>query len=404
MHYKKVAIGLALCLSIWVTSCAAYIPSEPTSDSESASNSFSSEETSDKSFPILTSVTDANLKTIVGSSSESGFYEIKSVQAEHYIYYTDYSSQQQVILCPIPNCQHNDSSCPGFLPSDSVDYAGIFVCGNKLVLSSSAPSHQIPVALYSMDLDGSNKKLLHQFSASENPQDPVLFDGQAIYYVLSKVTYATDGKSPTYSSSLYKLDLLSGKNDEILLLSSQDSIIGTVGGNIVLKSIISNQYNLYVVSPDGKKKLLDFTWSTNYPYYVTDNEIYIMSDDLDIQCYNYLDKEVSTIFLPDELHSAKGITFDGFWDEKLFFIVFESDNSIKEIAVDVTSNEAKDISLCGLDSSGQRKRPICIAAEFADSFLVETGTIDDSQSQRALISKDDFWAGNPNYNYIKNDF
>ena len=81
--------------------------------------------------------------------------------------------------------------------------------------------------------------------------------------------------------------------------------------------------------------------------------------------------------------------------------MFESDNSIKEIAVDVTSNETKDISLCGLDSSGQRKRPICIAAEFADSFLVETGTIDDSQSQRALISKDDFWAGNPNYNYIK---
>lgn len=34
-------------------------------------------------------------------------------------------------------------------------------------------------------------------------------------------------------------------------------------------------------------------------------------------------------------------------------------------------------------------------------FLVETGTIDDSQSQRALILKDDYWAGNPNYMYIK---
>lgn len=67
------------------------------------------------------------------------------------------------------------------------------------------------------------------------------------------------------------------------------------------------------------------------------------------------------------------------------------------------SGEIKDVLLCGLDSSGQRKRPLCIATEFNDYFLVETGTIDDSQSQRALILKDDYWAGNPNYMYIKSN-
>lgn len=190
MSYKKTAIFLMLCISVVITSCAAHTPSEP------LSSTVSSEELLDNSFPNLVSVTDANLKTIVGSGSEDSFYEVKSAKNGHYIYFTDYVSQQQIILCPIPNCQHNDSSCPGFLSSEFTDYAGVFICGDKLILSCSAPSHQIPVALYIMGLDGTEKKLLHQFSANETPHDPVLFDGQAIYYVLSKVSYSSDEKSP----------------------------------------------------------------------------------------------------------------------------------------------------------------------------------------------------------------
>lgn len=395
MSYKKTAIFLMLCISVVITSCAAHTPSEP------LSSTVSSEELLDNSFPNLVSVTDANLKTIVGSGSEDGFYEVKSAQNGHYIYFTDYVSQQQIILCPIPNCQHNDSSCPGFLSSEFTDYAGVFICGDKLILSCSAPSHQIPVALYIMGLDGTEKKLLHQFSANETPHDPVLFDGQAIYYVLSKVSYSSDEKKPIYSASLYRLDFASGENTEISTLGSQDSIAGIVSGNIIIKSVSSDKCNLSVVSTNGEKTSLDFTWPIKYPTYMTSNSIFFLSDDLAIQRYNYSNKEVTSFVLPDELHSATGITFDGFWDDKLFLIIFTSDNSIKEVAVNMESGEIKDVLLCGLDSSGQRKRPLCIATEFNDYFLVETGTIDDSQSQRALILKDDYWAGNPNYMYIK---
>lgn len=245
------------------------------------------------------------------------------------------------------------------------------------------------------------KKLLHQFSANETPHDPVLFDGQAIYYVLSKVSYSSDEKKPIYSASLYRLDFASGENTEISTLGSQDSIAGIVSGNIIIKSVSSDKCNLSVVSTNGEKTSLDFTWPIKYPTYMTSNSIFFLSDDLAIQRYNYSNKEVTSFVLPDELHSATGITFDGFWDDKLFLIIFTSDNSIKEVAVDMESGEIKDVLLCGLDSSGQRKRPLCIATEFNDYFLVETGTIDDSQSQRALILKDDYWAGNPNYMYIK---
>lgn len=146
-----------LCISVVITSCAAHTPSEP------LSSTVSSEELLDNSFSNLVSVTDANLKTIVGSGSEDGFYEVKSAQNGHYIYFTDYVSQQQIILCPIPNCQHNDSSCPGFLSSEFTDYAGVFICGDKLILSCSAPSHQIPVALYIMGLDGTEKNYCTSF-------------------------------------------------------------------------------------------------------------------------------------------------------------------------------------------------------------------------------------------------
>ena len=74
MSYKKTAIFLMLCISVVITSCAAHTPSEP------LSSTVSSEELLDNSFSNLVSVTDANLKTIVGSGSEDGFYEVKSAR------------------------------------------------------------------------------------------------------------------------------------------------------------------------------------------------------------------------------------------------------------------------------------------------------------------------------------
>ena len=230
------ALFAGIMVLLCVTACSQTSSSQP--DSVSSANA---EETS-PSIPQgkgqihqIGSEGEAEQQT----SSENGYYELVPVFPDSYnILYTDYATNRQLYLCSSPGCNHAGESCTSYVDTSKGNVPGLLFSDDKLYLVSPATvSDDFLPRVEVMNADGSNRRLLAEFKASQNLNTGwFLADADSFYFVMENV--ASDG---SYSKSLCSLNKQDGSLKTIKDLDYDQWLLDGNGSHIYLKTIEEGQ-------------------------------------------------------------------------------------------------------------------------------------------------------------------
>lgn len=157
--------------------------------------------------------------------SETGYYYITEKETElkdgtfgQHIMYMDFVTKQEVYLCAEPSCKHNSKNCTAVLACEEFGSEPlIFVCNDVLYIVSRnnnsegslatvfpdedladkigielGGSSEIPVVIYSMGLDGTNRTKEYTFDQGINLDNVVLYDKEDLYFVRNKTNISSD--------------------------------------------------------------------------------------------------------------------------------------------------------------------------------------------------------------------
>lgn len=128
--------------------------------------------------------------------------------------FVDFKSMKSAIICPSPNCPHNDPySCPSF---GKMNHPIIY--GGKLYFFKESTEYSDgkivdSTAVYSAELDGTGKKKLCSVDEGMlNHYDRAVLVGDTLYFCLTKSGYNELGKSTqTKEISLYSYSFAENK-------------------------------------------------------------------------------------------------------------------------------------------------------------------------------------------------
>lgn len=116
-----------------------------------------------------------------GAQTADGFYTIHTYDDwTGCLVFYDYASHQAVPVCAQPNCEHHDETCPAWF---GTDIPRIVTNGEQLVFCYL----NAPARLETAAPDGSNRKVLYEFSANETPGDGFCVDENAVYLLTTRV-------------------------------------------------------------------------------------------------------------------------------------------------------------------------------------------------------------------------
>lgn len=192
--------------------------------------------------------------------SDMGYYYITDEPQElkkdlwgRHIMYMDFATRKEVYLCNEPGCKHRDENCTSVLTDDFSSYFLIFVAGDKLYLvnrdndneegtmsseiqwdgKNATVPEKMPTVLYSMGLDGTNRKKEYTFEQDVTVDDAVLWDGEALYFAAKKISTTTKkGNSYTTASErkLVKYHTGDGTLEKVCSLGKDDSVRWQIAG------------------------------------------------------------------------------------------------------------------------------------------------------------------------------
>lgn len=132
------------------------------------------------------------------TEADEGAYYIEIKDDYMVLKYVDKASAKETVLCQKVNCRHDSKECPA-VADDSAFLCCMTYSDGKLYYMVSDFAKEGVLDLYSMDKDGTNKKLLHEFKNQRTvPNGAGLYKGK-IVMSLPSVEEFEDGTG--YSSA-----------------------------------------------------------------------------------------------------------------------------------------------------------------------------------------------------------
>ena len=224
--------------------------------------------------------------------SETGYYyitedgqELKNGEYGRHIMYMDFATKKEVYLCNEPGCRHRDAKCTSVLTDEIGRNCLLFAAKDKLYLlsrdmtaentvttefswdgSGDAAIKKIPTVLYSMGLDGTNRKKEYTFEQDVTVDDIVLWDGKALYFAAKKISTSKE-KDTSYTTAsereLVKFNTKDFKFVKVCSLGTDEEvkwqIAGCSGGRVILRGTKYNQkLSLKEQMKLGDKELWDY--------------------------------------------------------------------------------------------------------------------------------------------------
>lgn len=247
MKRTALCAALALCL---LAGCAPEAASEP---AETLPEATPSAETP-------TAAPTGGDLTALADNNETGRYEAIFVQDDTIspwpilITKVDYAAAEQRPLCAKPGCTHADADCPARLPAGAVNASCYAVEGGALVhYSLEEPETYEPrgdcLAFYPDDGSGA------QILAEDRSYTPVATDGEAIYCESYDLSGDPEAEIP---AMLYRLPL-DGGEAELLDGDYPGSGLGCVGREILSQDFGAETAYAYNVDTGETRKLADLT-------------------------------------------------------------------------------------------------------------------------------------------------
>lgn len=409
---KNIFSIFLLLLCLCYTSCSASTPSQSTFNNSISAPSFQSSATT----PLTALQNNGGINW--GASTQDGFYYVNTAVRKDgscNLMYADYKSEQIIYLCSQANCLHDSSSCTSYLlPTPG----GILPerIGDKIILfymnSIWSDENEVPAKVECINLDGSNRQILHTFRPEQTPHTTMVTDGQSIYFVLE--TVQNDG---TICKNLAMLDTTTGNMDILQEMSVEQSeyIWGCCGEDLIVyqhKTSGEDSQQLLRWNFVTDDKSVIYNWKSSDPFpFLYESSLGFKGDD---GYYHIKSLESNSDFVFTQYPLLNSCSTN---------IVFADDSNILIREVTQSPNNNISIRFISLNKDGSIKEWSLLTDEYDDKspfipvyslndqeYLVYVGDAyesnpmieDDGTSQfiqvprrlYSIMSKIDFWSGN----------
>lgn len=361
-------------------------------------------------------------------ATEKGFYRTEVIfPSSSNVLYVDFENQQELFLCPRPDCQHSDDSCTSYNAGRP-----IACIGDKLVLLGTAPTHksnvpeeELPQAVYVCNLDGSERKRVYTAESGQRIHDTDIYQQGTHLFLIDE---RSDDKKEKMWQRLLDVDLSSGK--ETVLWEFEEGswgnfIAGGCPGGLLLQEgqpgadgWTDELYRFDLKTRQKGEPI--FTGSEKDRIFVEDNTLYRVQDESRITACNMLtgeEKSAEYAFLfadvPNVYASSIYPVFD---DWMMVSITTEGTEETEEIEknwlLNLSSGENMPFTL--VDSF--RGHALIPAAGPDDKLFVcvDYDEVDwqwdvDGEISRftlylpayAMISKEDYLNSQPDYQFVQ---
>jgi len=431
MRTKIVAILLAII--VLMTSCRAVVP-DYNEDPDLPETDFSS----DLDIRKVSHFFDREFGLWHGAETSFGYYYFMQRWVDGFsdagythsanITFTDYHTGQNIYLCNVPGCAHNNSDCTSYIEySRSLFIVSDYEEQHIILISSGTNSRDIVsdtelCSISVMNIDGSNRRELLRLKPTEmiSPEDEIFADNQHhLYYV---VVVGQTGKE------LRRIDLNTG-TEEVLLSTGIAMVCRHSFSDCILLDYYDhtpNKKQLLSVSTGQviDKKSIEKGYISVVPFshyymaYYNEDIDDPNTTKVDLYIFDYATDEVVKVI--KDLPCAPRFycdqrVFDR--DSKIEWLFVDSDEIRNEYIVDLDSGECLE-GLRYLNPRTGTTSPVSILADSGDGQLLvvmgeREGMITQTDPQGvphvfdlgycrelALISVEDYCAGIANYRVV----
>lgn len=360
--------------------------------------------------------------TTKGCYTEEGYYYIDyndTAGIEASIRYVDYANLLDLPLTSQitgvqdeTNESYIGSSIGGCIVFTIGDHLYYLRCGSSYYYNTYGEA-ALP-AIYSMNLDGSDRKLLVQGKSNEEFKTALASDGTWIYFVTSEYEKDKTGEIQ-YLTKLNRINIETGNREQVAELLENEHIIGAFSDNIILQRIYpieqKNQEipayytDISIYNLSSKDYIVFDTWDTNQTMIFT--SVYgdcLFKFDLstrEITLKSFIKSNTRTFSASDMFsENNTNIWFPCFYDGYFFCL---DDDSNGTWAIDLNTGEKSLRELTYYNNNKMQEEPIEIFAQNKDYYLVSVGQ-DVATTfpiyNYALIDKKDYMSGNPVFQNI----
>lgn len=384
------------------------------------------------------------------SFNSSGFYEIRNTgyRGGFTVSYTDFATMTTRPLCALEGCSHEGEDCAAAHRS-SADLA-LYAGDDRLFWFYDGPFSEGGAAglageLYVSELNGSNKRLLCEADDGFQMYPVMFYDGEYIYYIQNRY----DSDSRDFAGELVRVDVASSARQTLLEREPEtpDWYLTGVYENSLLvlcgraaeyfgsskKDPSAMEYSLISVPADGGEARTLGEWSVVYePLGQLGKPSLGFRPEFAPRCcrdgaaYGVTLKDASLVALDlatwtvRELCERPAIFDDGYyevsgvWDGRAL-LEGEQNGEAALCAYSLADGELAELTLTYY-KSGRGLVPVTPYAEVGESFLVPVGeriaeitgvfegapvTESVSETQFALIAKENYWRSVPDYREMK---
>lgn len=364
-----------------------------------------------------------------GFATATGYYDTLELGNSKNILYTDIATKQRIFLCNRPECQHNDDSCASWFEvlgstnifTDSSEQTLYFV--SRGYADNSGANDNYLGRIYSMDANGSNRKVFYQLKSNEGISGAIAISDDSLYITVDFIKDV----ATNMQKEIRKIDLATGDATTIYQFDNLNNrVFGAFGQYLVLQSWSDSETNYSLL--DVAKGTAELKYARKYAGSTPQREV-VLQDNLvvarsthdtffEVVTINLHDKSEKVVANELELFSADLISFEPLFDNRVQ--INTVDNSDINNIINIRYNIDLLSAQCHQNSLSfkffQDIRNVTILAEFQDAFLVEMAVIEQPISltgndgvpyqvdavvpQYATIPKSDYWDGNPNYSLI----
>lgn len=218
----------------------------------------------------------SNVGNIV--STDAGMYrivyeELPDQTWAHRIYYVDYATAREIVLCNDSSCNHDTGQCTGVIQDEDLIFPYLFIYRDKLYVFSPCDESgtttivtgdsdafgetTAQACLYQMDLDGTNRRHVLDFPADVAVEENVYEWKGQLLFCEKKVEKVEGSEGALHcmgeERKLVSLDADSGVLSEVTEFPEELKVCGTYQDELVCKRLIY---------PDGytEEDTLDMTY------------------------------------------------------------------------------------------------------------------------------------------------
>ena len=292
----------------------------------------------------------------IACESDDGYYILNNF----FLYYIDKASMQSTIACGKPDCKHSDETCNAFVDANDIAYYD-----HKIYYLESIHNN-----VYSMDLDGTNRKKL--FAYNNNNSSSFIMHRGYIYYIEDSVLYAVPLSDTSSKVKIHEFTDI-GDDYYFMLWADGDNIYVCTDNKDYVQEFFSYNLSNEEVKLVWSADMIDQDWVAKgigvNGWYISNNVLYYYLCGNGIWKYDLVSQTYTRISKEGDNFSSGYASFD----EKYIYI------NTADSPLIVAPKDPADYQILTYDYQGQLVDTVNIGADYVKNNYTSFSIIGSSE-------------------------